>query len=123
LHPSHQTLNVCELMHRILAKLPVLWLVVLIVLPCTAPFSTCDLFDLLPHRDHHSTTLHRGSGPDHALPHAPALRVAAPRTRLPRLSSRPAAFATPSSRPVLQRSLHRFGSTAAPSGLRRVLRI
>jgi hypothetical protein len=110
-------------MHRFLAKLPVLWLLVLIVLPCTAPFSTCNLFDLFPQSHRSGATLHRGSGLDHALPHPPALRVAAARTRLPRLSSTPASFVVPQSGGWRQRPSLELSYRNAPSTLRPILRI
>lgn len=111
-------------MHRLLAKLPVLWLLMLIVLPCTAPFSTCELFDLFPQNQHrHGTALHHGSVVDHALPHPPPLRVAAARTRLIRLSETPARFMVPQAGGLAHRPLLEFGYRIAPSTLHPILRI
>jgi hypothetical protein len=55
-------------------KLCAVWLVVLIVLPFTAPFSTCDLASLLDSAAYHGVTLAAATAPAWAL----ALTNAAP---------------------------------------------
>jgi hypothetical protein len=61
-------------MRCVLRVLHVAWLVALIALPCTAPFSTCELADLLaadearPHRAPHPHDV----SADRALPHQAA---------------------------------------------------
>jgi hypothetical protein len=109
-------------MHRILKNLPVLWLVALIVLPCTAPFSTCDWRDLLSGDGRRSPSADRATV-DHALPHAPALRAAS-RPRPPRESSEsPVRFVVPDLRPDLERILPQPDRRHVPSTLRSILRI
>jgi hypothetical protein len=110
-------------MNRILTKIPVLWLVALIVLPCTAPFSTCDWRDLVGQDSRHSARPH-GTVMDHAWPHAAALRPPAVRTRQTRCASpSPVRFIVPQLRPGFERFASHRGSGQAPSTLRLILRI
>jgi hypothetical protein len=71
-------------MTRAFSKLWAVWLVVLIVLPCSAPFSTCDLPDLLPGEARHGPSepgAPTKTSASHALPHHVPLAHAAARDR------------------------------------------
>jgi hypothetical protein len=80
-------------MRRLLRAAHVVWLIALIALPCTAPFSTCDLADLLPAE---RAPQRPSSRPidlraDHALPHSAAAARTIARVRYPRAVSNGAA--------------------------------
>jgi hypothetical protein len=110
-------------MHRFLTRLPVLWLLVLIVLPCAAPFSTSDLFDWAPRGHRQGTTLHREAVLDHALPDPSPLWVEAEQTRQPRLSSAAASFVASRSGGLRRRPELKLSYSIAPSTMRPILRI
>jgi hypothetical protein len=110
------------------AKLPVFWLLVLIVLPCTAPFSTCDLADLFGLGDDgrapsHTSSRRAADGSVLDQSHAPAVRIGVARIRLPRLSLLPVSFVVPFAHAQRERQFLQLGHTRAPSALRPVLRI
>jgi hypothetical protein len=119
-----------DVMHRIPAKLPAMWLLVLIVLPCTAPFSTRDWRDLFGLAGACRASSQPCRKPvasqsvlDHALTHPSALRVTVGRLRLPRLSLLPVALIVPFARVECQRRCSELEDPTAPSPVRPVLRI
>src|SRR6478736_591964 len=80
-------------MRRLLRTVHVAWLIALIAVPCTAPFSTCDLADLLPSD---SAPQRRSPRPfdltaDRALPHGATAGRGVARVRHPRAVSNGAA--------------------------------
>jgi hypothetical protein len=112
-------------MRRLLRTVHVAWLIALIAVPCTAPFSTCDLADLLPSG---STPQRRPARPldltaDRALPHGAAAGRSVTRVRHPRAVG----SGTPLCLVVRDQAAHLARVTSAPghlsSPLHRILRI
>jgi len=112
-------------MRRLLRTFHVAWLIALIAVPCTAPFSTCDLADLLPSD---SAPQRRSPRPfdltaDRALPHGATAGRGVARVRHPRAVN----GGTPPRIVVSDEAAPQAGVIAAPgyrsTPLHRILRI
>jgi hypothetical protein len=76
-------------MSRLLRAAPVVWLIALIALPCTAPFSTCELADLFPsdRAPERRSPRPLDLSADRALPHSATAGRGTARVRHPRAMS------------------------------------
>jgi hypothetical protein len=103
------------MMARILAKLALVVLLMVIVLPCTAPLSPRASRDLMPaNGGARPPSADRSGAIDLVLPHAPAVRAGA-RLRRPPVTS-PAPFNAVPPRPGQGSSARRGSELARPTG-------
>jgi len=112
-------------MRRLLRTVHVAWLIALIAVPCTAPFSTCDLADLLPADRAPQRRLPRplDVAADRALPHGAAAGRSVARVRHPRAvsSGTPPRVVVSDEAAQLARVTAALGHLSTP--LHRILRI